>query len=334
MSRLVFLTGATGFIGSRLARRLADRGDRLRCLVRPGSDTSDLERLGAELVVGELADPASFARGLEGAALAYHLAAIYDVGVVDQAALERTNVGGTHSFLYAIERARTRRAVYVSTTAALAPVTEEEEEGDEETEYPPGSRFPATYHRTKEKAHRLARDAQVRKGLPLVIVCPAFVYGPGDRGPGGRFIADLLKGRIPGLLARPGWFSYVHVDDVVEGLLRAGEQGRPGQSYVLSGEHRSINDFAAEVCALAGKRPPRLRFPVPLARLTAILLDALGRLTGLRFPISRENVNVSAGLRWLHSHAKARRELGWTPRPLAEGLPETVAWFVERQRKR
>lgn len=326
--RLIFLTGATGFIGSRLARELTARGDRLRCLVRAGSDTSDLERLGAELVVGELTDSATIERALEGVDVAYHLAAIYDVGVVNARALERTNVGGTRAFLEAVERAGTPLAIYVSTTVALAPV--ETGEGDETSEVEPGASFPSVYHRTKTEAHRLAREAQGR-GLPLIIVCPAFVYGPGDRGPGGRFTADLLAGRVPGLLTRPGWFSYVHVDDVVDGLIRAGVGGRLGAVYILSGEHASVDDFAARVCAIAGKRPPRLRFPVPLAWLTGALLDVISRLTGIRFPISRENVQVTSGLRWLHSHATAARELDWNPRPLAEGLPETVAWFMERR---
>lgn len=320
--RLVFLTGATGFIGSRLARQLAARGDRLRCLVRAGSDTADLERLGAELVVGELTDSATIQHALAGVDLAYHLAAIYDVGVVDARALERTNIGGTRAFLEAIEAAGTPRAVYVSTTAALAPVAHGE--GDETSEVAPDASFPSVYHRTKTEAHRLARAAQ-RRGAPLVVVCPAFVYGPGDRGPGGRFTADLLAGRVPGLLTRAGWFSYVHVDDVVNGLLRAGAAGRPGAVYILSGEHASVDDFAARICGLAGKRAPRLRFPVPLAWLTGALLDGISRLTGLRFPISRENVQVTGGLRWLHSHATATRELDWHPRSLAEGLPETVA---------
>jgi nucleoside-diphosphate-sugar epimerase len=324
--RLVFLTGATGFIGSRLARQLAARGDRLRCLVRAGSDTADLERLGAELVVGELTDSATIERALHGVDLAYHLAAIYDIGVVDTVALERTNAGGTRAFLEAVEQAGTPRAVYVSTTAALAPVATGE--GDETSEVGPGANFPSVYHRTKAKAHQLARKAQGRD-LPLIVACPAFVYGPGDQGPGGRFTADLLAGRVPGLLSRAGWFSYVHVDDVVEGLLRAGTAGRPGAVYILSGEHASVDDFAARVCALAGTKPPRLRFPIALALLTGSLLDLISRLTGLRFPISRENVQVTGGVRWVHSHATATRELDWHPRSLEEGLPETVEWFLE-----
>ncbi|MBI4409007.1 MAG: NAD-dependent epimerase/dehydratase family protein [Gemmatimonadetes bacterium] len=323
-ARTAFLTGATGFIGGRLAQELAARGTHLRCLVRSRSDTADLERLGAELVPGEVTDEAALARGLDGADVAFHLAAIYDLGVVDAAALERVNVGGTRAFLAAAERARAR-LVYVSTTAALGP-TPAGGAGDESSEF--GARpYPSTYHRTKAEAHRLAREAQ-RRGLPLVIVCPAVVYGPGDRGPNGRFLRDLIAGRIPGLLVPSGWFSYVHVDDVADGLILAVERGRTGEVYVLSGEERAFNDFAAEVARLAGRRAPRLRFPAPLALATGAVLDLIGRLTGRRMPLSREGVAVAAG-RWLHSHDKATRELGWNPRPLRAGLPETVAWLLE-----
>lgn len=180
----------------------------------------------------------------------------------------------------------------------------------------------------------MAREAQER-GLPLVIACPAFVYGPGDRGPGGRFAADLLAGRVPGLLSTPAWFSFVHVDDVVDGLLRAGQSGNPGRVYIFSGENASMNDFAARICELAGRKLPRLRFPASLALATGALLDIISRLTGLSFPISRENVKVTGtGLRWLHSHRTATQELDWMPRPLSEGLPETVRWLQDRGTKR
>lgn len=325
--QLVFLTGATGFIGSRLVRRLAERGAALRALVRPTSDTSLLEHCGAELVRGDITDAALLEDALRGTDLAYHAAGLYALGVVDEDAMEDTNVRGTAAFLSAVERAGTPRSVYVSTTLALGPV--QEGVGDESSEHPGG--FRSAYERTKTDAHRLARRAQER-GLPLIIVCPANVYGPGDRGPNGAVVADLLAGRVPGLVRPPSWWSYVHVDDVVEGLLLAADAGRSGEVYVLGGEHLSLDEFLERVCALAGRRPPRLRFPVPLVRSVSRVLDGAARLTGLRFPISRERVEMAAGWRFLHSHAKATRELGWCPRPLADGLPETVAWFLEQQR--
>ncbi len=320
--RRYVLTGATGFIGSRLARRLLARGDRVRCWARAGSRTEELEGEGAEVVRGDLLDVEGLAGALADADVAFHLAALYDVGVVDAAAMDRTNVGGTRAFLAAVARAGTPRALYVSTTVALGPVSAGV--GDEGTRH--GPRYFSEYERTKAEAHRLALAAQAR-GLPLIIVCPANVYGPGDEGPNGRYIRDLLRGRVPGLPRDPAWFSYVHVDDVVEALLRAAERAPLGSTYVLSGEDRSLTDFTQEVARLAGVRPPRLRLSAPLIRVTGMLADAVSRLTGWTLPVTRESADTAAGHRWLHSHLRATRELGWQPRPLAEGLPETIAWF-------
>src|SRR5687767_10555388 len=181
--RLVFLTGATGFIGERLARRLLAGGWRVRCLVRSLERGQTLRALGAELVVGEATDQGTLESGMRGCDLAYHLAAIYDIGVVDRNAMDRTNVDGTRAFIGVLQTTGVPKGVYVSSTAALGPVTSGE--SDSTVAYP--GPYPSHYHRTKAEAHRLAKEAQ-KRGLPLVIVCPSYVYGPGDHGPGGRFI--------------------------------------------------------------------------------------------------------------------------------------------------
>lgn len=322
MSRTVYLSGATGFIGGRLAERLLARGDRVRCLVRSPERAESLRKLGAELIVGDITDPTAVRVAVEGADLAFHLAAIYDMGVVDAAALTRINVTGTAVFLDVVKSAGVPRSVHVSTTVALGP---SDQAPSDNVEAYPGP-YPSEYHRTKAEAHTLARAAQA-SGLPLVIACPAYVYGPGDQGPGGHFIQDLLRHRVPGLLTKPSWFSYVHADDVVDGLLAAGDRGRTGEVYVLGGEDVSVNTFAEKVAANAGIRAPILRFPPAMARMTGVLMDGVSKLTGWRLPISRETVDATARERWLHSYAKATREFGYAPRSLQEGLPETVAWF-------
>ena len=317
--RTVYLTGATGFIGNRLARRLAARGDRLRCLVRNPDRAEWLRALGAELIVGVVSDRAAHERGMQGCSLAYHLAAIYDVGIVDRAELERTNVGGTEAFIAALTAAKVPRAIYVSTTVALGPSGSGVSDRVIEYDGP----YPTEYHRTKALAHRAARAAQAASA-PLTIACPSFVYGPGDNGPGGRFIDDLLKARVPALLTDPGWFSYVYVDDVAAALERLGDVGRIGETYVLSGEPASMNDFAQRVVKIAGKRLPLLRFPSIMAAGTGALLDTVSRATGLRFAITREGVRSTARDRWLHSHEAASRELQYQPRSLDEGLSLTL----------
>lgn len=325
--RCVFLTGATGFIGKRLAAALAARGDRLRCLVRDTRAAHDLEVMGAQLIQGDITDDTALQYGLDHADLAYHLAAIFDFGRVDAGAMERVNVDGTRAFLLVAQSMGVPRLVYVSSTAALVPAVDGEQEDTRESDGP----YPSIYHRTKAHAHRIARKAQQR-GLPLIIACPAAVYGPGERGPNGRLIVDLIRRRVPALFTNPGWYSYVHVDDVVRALVALGERGAIGETYVLSGEATSINDFAERVASEAGVRAPPLRLPAPLIRATAAVLDPISRLTRLRFPINRESVETST-YRWVHAHTRATRDLGWTPRSLEDGLPETVAWYKDSLKK-
>jgi dihydroflavonol-4-reductase len=322
----VFLTGATGFIGGRLAAALDARGYRLRCLVRRPERAARLAALGAELLVGDVADRNAVAKGLDGAELAFHVAGRYEFGAVDARALERANVDGTRSFLAALRHAPVTRAVYVSTTQALGPV--QDGEGGEDSEY--AGPYPSVYTRTKVEAHRLARAAQ-QEGLPVVIVCPSVVYGPGDEGPSGLFISDVLRHRLPGLSTRPTWFSYVHVDDVVSGMIAAAEVGEAGETYILSGEHATVYDFTRMIGQLGGTWVSPLRFPPRLVRWTGMLMDRVSPLLGVRLPISRELAEVAGtGARWLHSHARASARLGYAPRPLAAGLPETVREVRER----
>ena len=320
MSRTVLLTGATGFIGGKLAARLWARGDKLRCVVRSEERGRQLQAtLNAEIVVCALTEDSVMASAMRDCDLAYHLAAIYDVGVVDTGQLEEANVEGTESFLKAAHASGIPRAVYVSSTVALGPAELADPPRTREYDGP----YPSVYHRTKAHAHRLARQAQER-GQAVIIACPAFVYGPGDNGPGGRFLTDLLRGRVPALLSDPAWFSYVHVDDVVTGLEAIGDRGRIGATYVLSGEARSMNEFAAQVAELAGIGLPRLRIPARWAALTGRGLDQVARVTGWRFPITREGVETTARAHWLHTHAPTTAELGWHPRDLRAGLADTV----------
>lgn len=323
--RVVFLTGATGFIGSRVARLLAAGGDRLRCLVRnpSGRAARALEESGAELIPGDVNDDVAFDYGLRGADVAYHLAAVYDVGVVDHARLETTNVDGTRNFLRAVQRAGTGRAIYVSSTVALGPVAEGE---SGETQAPHDGHQPSVYHRTKTQAHKLALEAQAR-GLPLVIACPAYVYGPGDEGPVGRLIVDILRRRVPALIADPAWYSFVYVDDVASTLATLSDRGSTQGVYVLAGENERFDRFVAHVAKLGGVFAPRPLTPVVLGRLAGRMLDAVSRRTGVRFPITLEGVSVTSRGRYTFGHARAADELGFTPRPLSEGLPETVSFF-------
>ncbi|CAN5635542.1 NAD-dependent epimerase/dehydratase family protein [soil metagenome] len=326
-SGLVFMTGATGFIGGRLATALSARGYRLRCLVRRPDRAAVLKLLGAELMTGDVSDEAAMARGVAGVDLAYHVAGHYAVGNVDVAAMERANVEGTRVFLKSVAAAGVPRSVYVSSTVALGPAVDGHEA--DETQHYTGP-YPGEYFRTKTLAHHMARGAQT-EGLPLVIVCPAYVYGPGDEGPPMQFMQDVLRHRVPGLSTRPTVYSYVHVDDVVDGLVAAGERGRVGSVYVLGGEPCDVNEFTKRVGRLADTWVSPLRLPPFAVRMTGILLDGVTRLTGWRMPVSRELADMGGrGERWVHSYARAANELDYSPRSLAEGLPDTVRDARER----
>jgi nucleoside-diphosphate-sugar epimerase len=314
------MTGATGFIGGRLARALIARGYRLRCLVRDPGRAKELAALGAELIVGDASDEAAVRGGLAGVRFACHLAGTYDFGAIDEAAMTSVNVEGTRAFIAGVRSSNVERAIYTSTTVALGPASAGVGSDDDVYDGP----FPSVYHRTKTEAHHLATAAQ-RDGAPLVIVCPALVYGPGDSGPGGRYIMDVLRHRVPGLSTKPAWFSYAHVDDVASGMVAALERGRIGATYILSGEHRSVNDFTSMIARLGGTWVSPLRIPPVLIQATGSLMDAIGRLLGVNLPISRELADTAGtGERWVHSHERATNELGYAPRSLAEGLPETV----------
>lgn len=311
---MIYITGATGFIGSRVAQLVA-RGERIRCLVRSTERAAQLKALGAELIEGPLNDVATHLRGLAGARAAIHIAAIYDVGIVDAEAIQRTNVEGTRAFLEAAKQAQTPLVVYISSTVAVGPSRSGLTEPRDAYEGP----YPSVYHRTKAEAHKLARAAQ-QAGQPIVIICPAFVYGPGDEGPAGRFVEDLRKGKVPALLNAPAHFSYAYVEDVAQAIAAAVDRGKVGEVYVLSGENTDMNDFAERVAEMLNVRAPRLRLPVGLVRASSMLTDAISRRTGIRFPITREAVATTSVDRWVYTHERAARDLGYQPRPLNEGL--------------
>lgn len=314
---MIYITGATGFIGSRVAARLLAQGERIRCLVRSRTKAAALTAAGAELIEGDLTDSEVHERGMAGASGAIHLAAIYDIGIVDRAALWRTNVDGTRAFLDALRRAQQIKGVFISSTVALGPSNR----GEPSEAY--SGPYHSAYHHSKAESHRLARAAQ-SEGIPLVIVCPSFVYGPGDEGPAGRLINDLRGRKLPALLSRPSVFSYVYVDDVADGIVAALARGKPGLVYTLSGEEATLTEYARRVCALAGVKPPPLTFPVGVARTLGKVLDPIARLTGIRFPISSEAVSTTTVDPWRHTHTRATNDFGYNPRGLTDGLRSTL----------
>lgn len=317
-----FVTGGTGFIGGRLVRQLRERGDDVVALVRSPSSASELEALGCELVEGDLRSSEALHRGLEGADSAFHAAAVYKVGVPrkEHEAMHEANVRGTERVLDAAFEAAVQRIVYVSTVNVFGNT---HGEVVDETYQRPQNGYLSCYDETKYLAHQAAVD-RVAKGMPIVIVQPGGVYGPGDHSDLGNLIEQTRRGRLPLLPFPQLGLNLVHVDDVADGILLAHDRGKVGESYVLGGEVATMSDFVGKVAEIAGKKPPGRALPTGVLRAIAPVGPVVGPLLGFG-PNMRELISASDGVTYWAKDDKARRELGYSPRGLETGLRETMA---------
>lgn len=317
-----FVTGATGFIGSRLATRLRERGDEVVALVRRPSRAAHLADVGCRLVEGDLTDANVIASGVAGCDATFHVAAVYRVGIpdADRAAMRQVNVGGTELVVDASIAAGVRRIVYVSTANVFGNTRGQVV--DETYRRPPGD-FLSWYDRTKWEAHQVVLERIVR-GAPIVVVMPTVVYGPGDHSEIGAIIEQVHRGRLPAISFADMGLVMAFVDDVVTGILAAHDRGRVGESYVLGGDRTTMRDLVRIVAELAGRRPPRLVVPGAMIRASIPIGFLVTRLMGLP-PNLGELVRASDGVTYWARDDKARAELGYAPRDLRTGLRQTFA---------
>jgi dihydroflavonol-4-reductase len=306
----VFLTGATGFVMGAVARRLRARDDAVMALVRRPARASELRALGCESVEGDVADlGAGAVEALRTCDALVHGAAIYEIGVSAsrKRAMERTNVTGTRRVLVAGRNAGVPRSVYVSTIAAFGNTRGAIVSEDFRPTAPPAS----AYEDTKRRAHEIALQL-AGAGMPLVIVQPGQVYGPNDHSAIGANFRALAEGRLRYRALTGVGLSFVHLNDVADGIVRALDQGHAGECYVLGGEIATLDDAYRAVAQITGRRLPGLVIPDALLRAAARLL-----------PSVREIVASADGVTFWATDAKARSELGTTPRGLLEGMRDT-----------
>ncbi len=317
------LTGATGFVGSAVARNLAARGHRLRLLVRRTSDRRNLAGVEAELVEGDLTDAASVARAVDGCRFVMHVAADYRIWVPDAAAMLEANVAGTRNVMRAAMAAGVERVVYCSSVAALG-LNADGAPADEATPVTEAAMI-GTYKLSKFRAEQAVLEL-VREGLPAVIVNPAAPVGPRDirPTPTGRMILDAARGRIPAFVDTG--LNVVHVDDVAEGHALALERGTVGQRYILGSENLMLGDLLALVARSVGRRPPTIKLPMALVWPIAVVSEGLARLTGIEPMVTRDHAKMARKLMFFSSD-KARAELGYAPRPARDAIGDAVAWF-------
>lgn len=317
----VFVTGGTGFIGSRVVRRLSASGHELRCLVRPGSDRRILEEIKAERVPGDLTDGRSLAAGMAGCDAAVNIAAAYDFWVPDRGVYERVNVQGTRNVMEAAIAARVGKVVHVSTAAVWGnapwPITERSELGAE---------CASAYARSKRVGDQVARDLADAAGLPLVTIHPGAVTGEGDPKASGKYLDMLRRGRLPAQIMPRRPFSFVYVGDVAEAICRALEKpDNAGEKYIVVAENRTWGEVNRMACEIAGSRLPPLTLPDWLTEINARMLTALADLTG-RPPLMNLALDQVLIMRQAFEcdGSKAARELGLAYTPLRATLEHAL----------
>ncbi len=313
------VTGATGFIGGRVSRQLVRAGNEVVTIARTPAKAQDLADLGVEVHTGDITDKESMRIPMKGVDGVFHLAAWYQVGARDKSAAERINVHGTSNVLELMRELGIPKGVYTST---LAVFSDTHGRVVDETYYHSGP-WLTEYDRTKWLAHYQVALPMMQQGLPLVIVQPGLVYGPGDTSQVHETLTRYLQRR---LLAMPEQTSFCwgHVEDIAQGHILAMQKGIPGQSYIIGGPVHTFVQAMEMAQQITGIPAPRLRLKPSVLRGMAVVMKLVERLVSVPEAYTAETLRVTAGVTYTGSDAKARRELGFVARPLEEGLRETL----------
>jgi dihydroflavonol-4-reductase len=319
------ITGASGFVGSAVVRQLIKAGHCVRALVRPHSDRRNLAGLAVEIAIGDLKDRASLDRALAGCSALFHVAADYRLWVPRSHEIYETNVVGTRNIMLAAAHAGVKRIVYTSSVATLGL----HPDGSPSDESSPVSlsEMIGHYKRSKFLAEAEVKRLADEEGLPVVIVNPSTPIGPRDikPTPTGRILVEALCGRMPAYVDTG--LNLVHVDDVAIGHLLAFQAGTIGERYILGARNMTLKEILTELARMTGRRPPRIRLPHPLVFSIACVSEACAWVMGGREPrVTLDGVRLSRK-RMFFSAEKAKRSLGFCPRPVEEALAEAVDWF-------
>ncbi len=323
------ITGASGFVGSAVLRRLLDAGEEVRALVRPASDRRNLEDLPIEVVSGDLTDPSSLRRALQGCRALFHVAADYRLWIPRPQEMYSANVDGTATLMRTALDSGVERIVYTSSVATLG-IPPDGGISDESTPVNLADMI-GHYKRSKFMAEQAVMRLSRAEGLPAVIVNPSTPVGPRDikPTPTGRMIVDATSGRTPAYVDTG--LNIVHVDDVAEGHWLAYQQGQVGERYILGGENLSLKEIFIRLAALSGHAPPRVRLPRALIYPIAYASEAWTRLRGRGVPLVTVDQLRMSKKTMFFSSDRAGRILGYQPRPAQEALRDAYQWFREHR---
>lgn len=315
-----FVTGASGFTGSHLVRRLLEQGHTVKALVRPNSkNMTRLSGLDVELIEGEITDRELIQANLVDVDWVFHTAAFVELGLVDDQLMEHTNVDGTRAVLEAAKASTISKLIYCSTIGIYGDT---QGQTIDETFQRTQKNFSSAYDRTKYTAQQLV-DRAADQGLPVVSVMPSGIFGPDDPH-FGPVIDNFLKGKLKVWAGGDRVTGIVHVDDLVQGMILAAEKSPPGEHYILSAGDLTTRDMFT-ILGNAGHVAPPRELPQPVVRFSGNVLDAVGRITHWNPPLSRERVHYIYERCVRVDGSKARRVLGWQPRPVEQTLREIVA---------
>jgi dihydroflavonol-4-reductase len=321
------VTGATGFVGWHVARALLERGHSVRALARDPAKLAELP--GVEAIQGDLRDPASLERAVEGCGVVFHVAADYRLWTRPPEEMYRSNVEGTRAMLDAARRAGVERFVYTSTVGCIGVNTRDvtlENLGDERSEALL-SDMQGPYKRSKFLAEQVALEF-AKDGFPVVIVNPTAPVGDHDfkPTPTGKIVVDFVRGAIPAFVDTG--LNVVDVRDVACGHLAACERGKPGERYILGAENLTLQQILETLAGILGRKAPRVQIPYAVAYAAGVVSTAWANLTGKEPRAPLDAVRMSRKKMWVR-HDKASHELGYSPGPATDALRRAVVWFEE-----
>jgi nucleoside-diphosphate-sugar epimerase len=310
-----FITGATGFVGGVLARKLREQGHVVRASVRNPDKAGELKAIGVQLFKGDVTDKESMREAMTGVDGVFHVAGWYKIGMRDKSDGERVNVQGTRNVLELMQELKIPKGVYTSTCA----INSDTKGKLVDESYRFTGKHLSEYDRTKAVAHDIANEF-IAAGLPLVIVMPGGIYGPGDTSSLRTTLLDFLNGRLPMIPSQFG-ICMAHVEDTVQGHILAMEKGKAGESYIIAGDAYRMTDILKLTSQITGKRAP-MTAPYQMMRALSVLVTPLDAF--LPESYTSEGLRVVAGTTYWGNNSKAKHELGFTTRPFRAGWTETI----------